>query len=86
VFVKGPLFDDGPQKGMVMDFGLLSKIVKEEILDRFDHTNLNDYWENPTAENMAELIYLTLLTKIPDLWCIKLWESETSFVMYSEHP
>lgn len=39
VTVKGaPLADAGhPKQGMVMDFGLLKRIVSEEIIARFDH-------------------------------------------------
>ncbi len=39
VTVKGaPLADAGhPKQGMVMDFGLLKRIVGEEIIARFDH-------------------------------------------------
>lgn len=39
VTVKGvPSADDGdPKCGMVMDFGILKRIVSEEIISRFDH-------------------------------------------------
>ena len=39
VTVKGiPIKDPGsPKKGMIMDFGDLKKIVKRNIIDRFDH-------------------------------------------------
>ena len=39
VTVKGiPIEDSGsPKKGMIMDFGDLKKIVKKNIIDRFDH-------------------------------------------------
>ena len=39
VTIKGsPIQDqDSPKKGMVMDFGDLKKIVKRNIIDRFDH-------------------------------------------------
>ncbi len=39
VTVKGiPVQDpDSPKKGMIMDFGDLKKIVKRNIIDRFDH-------------------------------------------------
>ena len=29
---------DSPKLGMVMDFGLLKKIVNEEIIDKYDHS------------------------------------------------
>ena len=55
--------------GYVMDMKLLSDLVKDNILDRFDHKNLNlDTAEfsqlNPTAENIAVVIYNILREKI----------------------
>lgn len=54
-----------PQTGYVIDLKLLSDIVKEEVMNRFDHKNLNlDTVEfanlNPTAENIAVVIYQLL--------------------------
>ena len=55
--------------GYVMDMKVLGDIVKEEILKRFDHKNLNldtDAFRNmnPTAENIAVVIYDLLRPKI----------------------
>ena len=40
VTVKGPIINDelDPKNGMVMDFGDLKKIIKEEITSVFDHS------------------------------------------------
>ena len=75
--------------GYVMDMKLLSNLVKDNILDRFDHKNLNlDTAEfsqlNPTAENIAVVIYNILREKIDaelDLQ-IRLYETERNFVEY----
>ncbi len=40
-----------PHSGMVIDFVILKKIVKERIIEKLDHYLLNDFMENPTAEN-----------------------------------
>ena len=77
------------QTGYVMDLKLLSDLVKEEVLDRFDHRNLNlDTKEfaalNPTAENIAIVIYDLLRKRIDaslDL-SIRLYETERNFVEY----
>ncbi len=50
-----------PETGFVMDLKILSDLVKENIVERFDHKNLNlDCTEfeslNPTAENIAIVI------------------------------
>jgi 6-pyruvoyltetrahydropterin/6-carboxytetrahydropterin synthase len=72
-----------------MDLKKLSDLVKEKIIDRFDHKNLNlDTKEfknlNPTAENIAVVIYDLLRPDIPkekDLQ-IRLYETPRNFVEY----
>ena len=75
--------------GYVYDMKLLGDIIKENILDRFDHKNLNlDVREfeglNPTAENIAIIIYKILKSKIENRYEIKilLYETERNFVEY----
>ena len=78
-----------PNTGYVLDMKLLSEIIKEEILNRFDHKNLNlDTIEfatlNPSAENIAIVIYELLRAKLDaslDLK-IRLYETERNFVEY----
>ena len=58
-----------PETGFVMDVKLLSDLVLEHIVDKFDHKNLNiDCSEfktlNPTAENIVVVIYDILREKI----------------------
>lgn len=86
VQVIGPL---DPETGYVMDMKLLSELIKEEILDRFDHKNLNLDTEefkdiNPSAENIAIVIYDKLRNKLkPELELkIRLYETERNFVEY----
>lgn len=77
------------ETGFVMDLGQLSKIISENVLNRFDHKNLNlDVEEfvhlNPTAENIAKVIYKILREKLPaqiDLQ-VRLYETERNFVEY----
>lgn len=78
-----------PATGFVIDLKKLSDIIKEHVLDRFDHKNLNlDTKEfkalNPTAENIAMVIYDLLREKIDrqlELQ-IRLYETERNFVEY----
>jgi len=75
--------------GYVFDLKLLSDIICKEIIERFDHKNLNqDTIEfkdlNPTAENIVVVIYKILREKIDlkfDLQ-IRLYETERNFVEY----
>lgn len=69
-------------KGMVIDFKMLKHIVKEFIVDVYDHQNLNDFFENPTAENMVKRIAEILTGAIPlelRLLNVKLYETEDSY-------
>ncbi|MCK9254682.1 MAG: 6-carboxytetrahydropterin synthase [Bacteroidales bacterium] len=37
---------DSPKLGMLMDFGVLKNIIKENIIDKFDHSVLLSHWED----------------------------------------
>lgn len=78
-----------PDTGYVMDMKVLSDLVKKRVIDRFDHKNLNlDLEEfadlNPSAENIAVVIYELLRTEISDELELKirLYETERNFVEY----
>ncbi len=75
--------------GYVIDMKVLSDIIKEHVLDRFDHKNLNlDTQEfsalNPTAENIVVVIWKILREKINEQLEIKviLYETERNFVEF----
>jgi len=74
--------DPDPYSGIFVDFSDVEKSVKEHVLDRVDHTNLNDFIENPTAENIANWMWHRLEGKLPGLVEIRLWEIPTSCVVY----
>ena len=80
------------ETGFVIDIKILSDIIKENVLDRFDHKNLNlDTKEfqalNPTAENIAMVIWRILREKIDKQLEIKvtLYETERNFVEYPSY-
>ncbi|MBS1669745.1 MAG: 6-carboxytetrahydropterin synthase [Bacteroidetes bacterium] len=78
-----------PATGYVMDLKKLSDIIEENVLEKFDHKNLNldvSYFVNlnPTAEHIAVVIYHILRKEIDvklDLK-IRLYETERNFVEY----
>jgi 6-pyruvoyltetrahydropterin/6-carboxytetrahydropterin synthase len=77
------------ETGYVIDLKLLSDLIKEKVLKRFDHKNLNlDVEEfktlNPTAENIAVIIYNILRPEIDKQLNlqIRLYETERNFVEY----
>ena len=77
------------QTGYVFDLKILNDIINQEIIERFDHRNLNlDTVEFktliPTVENIARVIYELLRVKIDlkyDLE-ITLYETPRNYVIY----
>ncbi|MEQ8336380.1 MAG: 6-carboxytetrahydropterin synthase [Cyclobacteriaceae bacterium] len=81
--------EPNPDTGYVFDMKKLSDIIREEVLVRFDHKNLNldvpEFKEvNPTAEHIAIVIYNLLRPRISDNLDLKvtLYETERNFVEY----
>jgi 6-pyruvoyltetrahydropterin/6-carboxytetrahydropterin synthase len=77
------------ETGFVIDLKLLSDLIKETIIEKLDHKNLNlDVSEfsnlNPTAENISVVIYEILRKKIDDKFDlqIRLYETPRNFVEY----
>jgi 6-pyruvoyltetrahydropterin/6-carboxytetrahydropterin synthase len=77
------------ETGYVMDMKLLSDLIKQQVVDRFDHRNLNlDTVEfknlNPTAENIVVVIYDLLRKEIESQFDLKvtLYETPRNFVEY----
>lgn len=75
--------------GYVFDMKVLSDIIKENVLKKFDHKNLNldvPHFKdlNPTAENIVMVIWKILRDKIEPSLDLKvtLYETERNFVEY----
>ena len=86
VVVKGEI---DPETGYVYDMKLLSDLIKENVLNKFDHKNLNldtDEFRNlnPSAENIAVVIWNILREKINRDFelTIRLYETERNYVEY----
>ncbi|GMQ31573.1 6-pyruvoyl trahydropterin synthase family protein [Algoriphagus confluentis] len=78
-----------PDTGYVYDMKELSDLIKEHVLNKFDHKNLNldtDEFRNlnPSAENIAVVIWNILREKIDRRFelIIRLYETERNFVEY----
>jgi 6-pyruvoyltetrahydropterin/6-carboxytetrahydropterin synthase len=71
-----------PASGMVADFGKVKEAVQEHVLSRCDHRTLNDFLENPTAENIARWIWETLEPRLPGLAEVRLYEIPDCCVVY----
>lgn len=82
-----------PKTGFVMNVRDLGKLVREHIISKVDHRNLNidvDFLKGqiPTTENIAVAFWQQLEHKIPNgiLHCVKLCETETIYVEYFGEP
>ena len=92
VTVEGPI---DQETGMVFDLVALDGLVEKEVLERFDHTNLNLDVENfqsrvPTTENVCVEIFNLLKDKVDSagplhaahLARVRLEETNSNFFEY----
>lgn len=68
--------------GIIVDFYEVQRTVQREVLDQFDHKYLNDFMENPTAENIALSIWGRLSRALPGLKEIRLFETQDSCIIF----
>ena len=78
-----------PESGYLIDMKDLSDLIKKEVLEPFDHKNLNldvkEFFQlNPTAENIAVVIYNKLRAQLNKKFelKIKLYETKSNIVIY----
>jgi 6-pyruvoyltetrahydropterin/6-carboxytetrahydropterin synthase len=73
-------------EGMVYDFVELKRVVKERVIDKFDHAYINDIITQPTAENIAVYVWNELKDVLKRdncrLYEIEVWETKTSGIVY----
>jgi 6-pyruvoyltetrahydropterin/6-carboxytetrahydropterin synthase len=88
VTVKG---EPSETTGFVIDLKVLSQLIKDLIVEKLDHKNLNldvDFMRGimPSTENLAIKIWERLKPEIEkhqcELHCIKLYETENNYVEY----
>ncbi len=87
VIVTGEL---DPDSGYVIDTKILKDLIRSEVENKFDHKNLNLDTEefknlNPTAENIAVVIWNKMRAKIDEQYTlgIRLFETERNYVEYN---
>jgi 6-pyruvoyltetrahydropterin/6-carboxytetrahydropterin synthase len=71
-----------PATGMIADFGVIKQVVTDRVLARADHQTLNDFLDNPTAENIARWIWESLAPHLGGLVEVRLFEIPDSCVTY----
>jgi 6-pyruvoyltetrahydropterin/6-carboxytetrahydropterin synthase len=86
VLTRGPI---DAATGMVIDLSELDLTVERCVIDRFDHTNLNndELFANrvPTTENLCRAVYELLADVLPavELEHVRVEETENNFFQYS---
>ncbi len=72
--------------GMILDYGILKKIVTNNVISKVDHGYLNEIVPQSSTENLVVWMWSELELPLSgnnySLYEIKLWETETSFVTY----
>lgn len=87
VTIKG---NPDPDTGFVMDLKKFSLLIKEHVIEKVDHLNLNldvDFMKDQmcSVENLAIGIWQQLVPYLPEsvqLHCIKIWETPRNCVEY----
>ena len=87
VTIKG---DPDPDTGFLMDVKKLKTIIKEHVINKVDHKNLNldvEFLKDQmcSTENLAIGIWKQLIPQLPEnvtLHCIKLYETPRIYVEY----
>ena len=70
---------------MIIDFSLLKEIVQDYVINLYDHSDLNEFFVNPTAELMVHDIWYNLQNAFKlcsievELEEIRLWETPDSY-------
>ncbi len=78
-----------PATGFVLNIKNLKEIIRENVIEKVDHKNLNidtDFMKGliPTSENITMAIWKQLVDKIPNgkLYSVKLYETENNYFEY----
>lgn len=88
VTVKGEV---NPDTGYVVDMKVVSQLLKDEVVDKLDHKNINlevDFMKDiiVSTENLAIAIWNRLEQHINELGitlhCVKIEETENNYVEY----
>ncbi|MCF8235284.1 MAG: 6-carboxytetrahydropterin synthase [Bacteroidales bacterium] len=88
VTVKGKI---DPDTGFLVNLKKLSKVIKEEVIEKLDHKNINvevDFMKGKyvSTENLAIGIWQQLEKAVNELdamlHCVKVCESENNYVEY----
>ena len=76
VGVTGPV---NLKTGMVIDFKVIKSFVKEIVIDKFDHSYLNDTFKIPTAEILSYYIFSKLKYNNLNVTVVRVHETKNNY-------
>jgi len=79
VGVNGPL---NLKTGMVIDFKILKSIIQEVVINKFDHSYLNNTFSTPTAEILAYYIFLKLSEAGLNVEVVRFHETDDNYAEF----
>ena len=80
VEIEGPVKEEF---GWVCNFKDLKSFVNQAVIDKLDHSHLNDYLDIPTCENLVGWIYFQLDQGPYYISRLKLFETSTSYAEWT---
>jgi 6-pyruvoyltetrahydropterin/6-carboxytetrahydropterin synthase len=74
-------------EGMIMDFLQIKSLVNEKVIQKLDHSYINDIIPQPTAENIAVWVWKQIAEEVEKdsciLWEVEIWETPRNGVVLS---
>jgi len=78
--INGPI---DLKTGMVIDFKIMKQFIQEIIIDKFDHSYLNETFIIPTAEIFAYYIFLKLKESGLNVTVVRVHETNNNYAEFS---
>jgi 6-pyruvoyltetrahydropterin/6-carboxytetrahydropterin synthase len=77
------------ETGYLIDLKDLNQMIQDQVIERFDHRNLNEDTQefkdlNPTGENIVWIIWQLLREKLDSRYrlSVKLWETDRNYFRF----
>ncbi len=76
------------KEGFVIDFVKFKELVKEKVIEKLDHRNLNEIFSQPTVENIGLWIFAELKKPVHSFGCklkeVRVFETDSDWITVKE--
>ncbi|MDZ4676190.1 MAG: 6-carboxytetrahydropterin synthase [Oligoflexia bacterium] len=81
VTIKGKI---DPKSGLICDRDIFEDVLRNEITEKYNKSDLNKFFDNTTGENLAIHLYNLLIPKLKPihLVCVRVQETPKNFFVY----